>query len=84
MSQLCWHGGKSLPRPVHNEAEHARLTELLLQLDEREKGREVKTTPKEAKEIVRRSLREISKRIVNKDLTPSGLLQYLENEANKN
>jgi len=27
---------KSLPRPIHSEAEHARLTEMLLQLDERE------------------------------------------------
>ena len=27
---------KSLPRPIHGEAEHARVTELLLELDERE------------------------------------------------
>jgi HTH-type transcriptional regulator/antitoxin HigA len=27
---------KSLPRPIHSEAEHARLTEMLLRLDERE------------------------------------------------
>ena len=27
---------KSLPRPIHTETEHARLTGLLLQLDERE------------------------------------------------
>lgn len=27
---------KSLPRPIHCEAEHSRLTELLLQLDQRE------------------------------------------------
>ena len=27
---------KSLPRPIHSEAEHARLTEMLLGLDERE------------------------------------------------
>lgn len=27
---------KSLPRPIHTEAEHARLTVMLLQLDERE------------------------------------------------
>jgi HTH-type transcriptional regulator/antitoxin HigA len=28
---------KSLPRPIHNEAEHARLTQILLELDERER-----------------------------------------------
>ncbi len=28
---------KSLPRPICAEAEHARLTEMLLELDEREK-----------------------------------------------
>jgi len=27
---------KSLPRPIHSEAEHTRLTAMLLQLDERE------------------------------------------------
>ena len=27
---------KSLPRPIHGEAEHARVTDLLLELDERE------------------------------------------------
>ncbi len=27
---------KSLPRPIHTEAEHTRLTEILLDLDERE------------------------------------------------
>jgi len=27
---------KSLPRPIHSEAEHSRLTEILLDLDERE------------------------------------------------
>ena len=27
---------KSLPRPIHTEAEHARLTTMLLELDERE------------------------------------------------
>jgi len=27
---------KSLPRPIHSGAEHARLTEILLQLDERD------------------------------------------------
>ena len=27
---------KSLPRPIHTEVEHARLTEMLLELDERE------------------------------------------------
>ena len=27
---------KSLPRPIHSVAEHARLTEMLLRLDERE------------------------------------------------
>lgn len=27
---------KSLPRPIHSESEHARLTGMLLQLDERE------------------------------------------------
>ena len=27
---------KSLPRPIHTEAEHARLTAMLLELDERE------------------------------------------------
>jgi HTH-type transcriptional regulator / antitoxin HigA len=27
---------KSLPRPIHSEAEHTRLTGMLLQLDERE------------------------------------------------
>jgi HTH-type transcriptional regulator/antitoxin HigA len=27
---------KTLPRPIQSEAEHARLTEMLLQLDERE------------------------------------------------
>ena len=27
---------KSLPRPIHSAAEHARLTEMLLHLDERE------------------------------------------------
>ena len=27
---------KSLPRPIRNDAEHARLTEILLELDERE------------------------------------------------
>lgn len=27
---------KSLPRPIHTEAEHARLTEMLLRLDQRE------------------------------------------------
>ena len=27
---------KSLPRPIHSEAEHTRLTEMLLQLDERD------------------------------------------------
>src|ERR1039457_6152910 len=27
---------KSLPRPIHSEAEHTRLTEMLLRLDERE------------------------------------------------
>ena len=27
---------KSLPRPIHTEADHARLTGMLLRLDERE------------------------------------------------
>jgi HTH-type transcriptional regulator / antitoxin HigA len=27
---------KSLPRPIHSEAEHARLTQMLLNLDERD------------------------------------------------
>jgi HTH-type transcriptional regulator / antitoxin HigA len=27
---------KSLPRPIHSEADHARLTEMLLRLDERD------------------------------------------------
>ena len=27
---------KSLPRPIHTEAEHARLTEILLRLDDRD------------------------------------------------
>jgi HTH-type transcriptional regulator/antitoxin HigA len=27
---------KSLPRPIHSETDHARLTEMLLRLDERE------------------------------------------------
>jgi HTH-type transcriptional regulator / antitoxin HigA len=43
---------KSLPRPIHSEAEHARLTEMLLRLDERDEREDLSPEEKALAEVL--------------------------------